>query len=60
MDAGYDSNDIRNRVMQQGAIAVITYRKNRVQVPEFDKDIYKERHTVENPDQILIPRHSLV
>ena len=34
--------------MQQGATAVIAYRKNRVKVPEFDKDIYKERHKVEN------------
>lgn len=48
MDAGYDSDDIRSCVMQQGATAVIAYRKNRVKVPEFDKDIYKERHKVEN------------
>jgi len=30
MDAGDDSDDIRSCVMQQGATAVITYRKNRV------------------------------
>lgn len=48
MDAGCDSSDIREFVMQQEATAVIAYRKNRVSIPDFDKHIYKERHLVEN------------
>ena len=48
MDAGYDSDEIRGCVMQQDATAVIAYRKNRVVIPEFDKDVYRERHKVEN------------
>lgn len=53
MDAGYDSDDIREFVVQNDAIAVIAYRKNRVNIPEFDNHIYKDRHQVENLFQKL-------
>jgi len=48
MDAGYDSNELRDFVEASKATAVIAYRKNRIKEPSFDKDIYKERHKVEN------------
>ena len=50
---GYDSNEIRKFVEQQKATAVIAYRRNRIQIPDFDKHIYKERHKVENLFQRL-------
>ena len=53
LDAGYDSNEIRKFVEQQKATAVIAYRRNRIQIPDFDKHIYKERHKVENLFQRL-------
>ena len=53
LDAGYDSNEIRMFVEQRKATAVIAYRKNRIQIPDFDKHIYKERHKVENLFQRL-------
>ena len=53
LDAGYDSDDIRMFVEQNDATAVIAYRKNRIQIPDFDKHIYKERHKVENLFQRL-------
>jgi len=48
MDAGYDSNELRDFVETKRATTVIAYRKNRIQKPDFDKHIYKERHKVEN------------
>lgn len=53
LDAGYDSNEIRNFVRNRNATAVIAYRKNRRQIPDFDKHLYKERHKVENLFQKL-------
>lgn len=48
LDAGYDSNEIREFVKDNHSQAVIAYRKNRVELPEFDKHLYKERHKIEN------------
>lgn len=53
LDVGYDSNEIREFVEQQHATPVIAYRKNRLQIPDFDKHTYKERHKVENLFQKL-------
>ena len=53
LDAGYDSDDIRQFVKQQNSTSVIAYRKNRLKIPDFDKHIYKERHKVENLFQKL-------
>ncbi len=47
-DKGYDSDAIVAKVKAQGATAVIPPRKNRKQPREYDKDIYKLRHLVEN------------
>jgi transposase len=47
-DRGYDSNDIVNQAESQGMIAVIPPRKNRKDQREYDKEIYKKRHLVEN------------
>ena len=47
-DRGYDSNDIVNQAESQGMIAVIPPRKNRKDQREYNKEIYKKRHLVEN------------
>jgi len=47
-DKGYDSDDIVNQAESQGMIAVIPPRKNRKIQREYDKDLYKLRHLVEN------------
>lgn len=47
-DKGYDSDAIVAQAEKQGAKAVIPPRKNRKQPREYDKDIYKLRHLVEN------------
>ena len=47
-DKGYDSDAIVAKAEKQGAKAVIPPRKNRKQLREYDKDIYKLRHLVEN------------
>ena len=47
-DKGYDSDAIVTQAEKQGAKAVIPPRKNRKQLREYDKDIYKLRHLVEN------------
>jgi transposase len=47
-DRGYDSDDIVNKAESQGMNAVIPPRKNRKIQREYDKDLYKLRHLVEN------------
>jgi len=53
LDAGYDSNEIRSFVETKGSKSVIAYRKKPIQIPDFDKHLYKERHKVENLFQKL-------
>jgi transposase len=53
MDCGYDSDAIRNFVVQEGGIAVIPQNPTRAGVLPFDKHLYKERHKVENLFQKL-------
>lgn len=48
LDAGYDSDEIRKLMNDNQVCAVIAYRKNRKNIPDFDKHIYRERHKVEN------------
>ena len=47
-DEGYDSDAIIAKAETQGAKAVIPPRKNRTQPRQYDKDLYKLRHLVEN------------
>ncbi len=53
MDCGYDSDAIRNFVVQEGGTAVIPQNPTRAGVLPFDKHLYKERHKVENLFQKL-------
>jgi len=47
-DRAYDSNKIIEKAEDQGMQAVIPPKKNRKVQREYDKDIYKLRHLVEN------------
>ena len=47
-DKGYDSDAIVAQAEDQGMTAVIPPRKNRKVHREYDKDLYKLRHLVEN------------
>lgn len=48
MDKGYDSDAIRAYVNQQGGVAIIPPKTNRVLKPAFDEHLYQERHRIEN------------
>jgi len=47
-DKGYDSNEIIKLAQDQGMIPVIPPRKNRKKQREYDKNLYKLRHLIEN------------
>ena len=48
-DKGYDSEEIRNKARSKNMTPIIPKRSNsKTPNPEFDKDIYKNRHVVEN------------
>ena len=47
-DRGYDSHALVNQALQQGMQVVIPPRKNRKNPREYDADLYKLRHLVEN------------
>jgi len=47
-DKGYDSNKIVNLAVESGMNVVIPPRKNRIVQRDYDKDLYKLRHLVEN------------
>lgn len=47
-DRGYDTNAILAQAADQGMHAVIPPKKNRIVQREYDKDLYKLRHLVEN------------
>jgi transposase len=47
-DRGYDSDVIIEQAKHQGMKAVIPPRKNRTAQREYDRDLYKLRHLVEN------------
>ena len=47
-DRGYDTNAIMEQAGQQGMNTVIPPKKNRVIQREYDEELYKLRHLVEN------------
>ena len=47
-DRGYDSNEIINQAESQGMLVVIPPKKNRKIQREYDKEIYRMGHLVEN------------
>jgi transposase len=47
-DKGYDSDEIVKKASNVGMTAVIPPRKNRKEQREYDKELYKKRHLVEN------------
>lgn len=47
-DKGYDTNDILTQAYAQNMHPVIPPKKNRKEQREYDKDLYKLRHLVEN------------
>jgi len=47
-DRGYDSNAIVEQAEKQGIEVVIPPKKNRKKQREYNKDVYKLRHFVEN------------
>ena len=52
-DCGYDSDTIVEKAQKAGMKAVIPPRKNRKVQREYDKELYKLRHFVENTFMIL-------
>ena len=47
-DKAFDSTSLRERIATDGATAVIPPRRGRKQPIDFDKELYKWRHLVEN------------
>jgi transposase len=48
-DKAYDADErVRDKLKENGCIAVIPYKKTRLQPLEYDKHIYKLRHLIEN------------
>jgi len=47
-DKGYDSNAIVNRALANGMEVVIPPKKNRREKREFNEELYRERHLIEN------------
>jgi transposase len=46
-DKGYDSDDFRESLKRHDCKPVIPPKSNRKNPPEYDEDIYKERHLIE-------------
>ena len=47
-DKGYDTNDMISQAIAQGMKPVIAAKKNRTAAREYDKELYRLRHLVEN------------
>ena len=47
-DRGYDTNAVLAKAKAQGAEPVIPPKSNRKEPQEYDRDLYKLRHLVEN------------
>ena len=47
-DKGYDTNDMMSQAIAQGMKPVIPPKKNRTVTRDYDKDLYRLRHLVEN------------
>jgi transposase len=52
-DRGYDTNAIIEAARAAGMQVVIPPKKNRIEQREYDKDLYKLRHLVENAFLVL-------
>jgi len=48
MDKDYDSNALRELVQSKGMKCCIPPRSNRLAPASYDKQLYKQRHRVEN------------
>ena len=46
-DKGYDSTDLRLKIVEQNCISVIPSRRNRKEQYEYDEHLYKERYAIE-------------
>ena len=46
-DKGYDADYVLEQTRKMGAVAVIPPKKNRVNMRDYDRHIYKERNHVE-------------
>ena len=48
-DKAYDADKrMRQKLEEKGCMAVIPSKKNRVNQIDYDKDLYKDRHLIEN------------
>lgn len=48
-DRAYDANErVIQRLLEQGKTAVIPSKRNRKEPREYDKELYKARHLIEN------------
>ena len=48
-DKAYDADErVRQKLKEKGCTAVIPSKKNRINPVDYDKEIYKERHLIEN------------
>jgi transposase len=48
-DKGYDANErVRQKLEAKGCTPVIPFRKMRLNPGEYDKNVYKNRHLIEN------------
>ena len=52
-DKVFDTNDIVNKAIENGVEVVIPPKANRIVQREYNKDIYKYRHIVENIFEVL-------
>ena len=47
-DRGYDTNEILDKALAFGCEVVIPPKRNRKSQREYDKEIYRARHLIEN------------
>ena len=47
-DRGYDATWFRNALLEKGITACIPSKKNRKEPVPYDKELYKQRHKIEN------------
>ena len=52
-DRGYDTDKIINTAKEANMIVVIPPKRNRKEQREYDKDLYKLRHLIENAFLLL-------
>jgi len=48
-DKAYDADErMRHKLLAKGCIVVIPFKKNRINPEAYDKELYKDRHLLEN------------